>query len=219
MKPSQLQENIIIILTLLPFLYLGIVYWDLPEMVPGHWDASGNITRYDHKESMWAMLGLLCGLTYIIMKFIPKMDPKNQIKKMGKTYFFIRLGISLFTSITAIGIVFMTQYPDHALASNPSWVFILIGILYVVLGNYMPAMKPNYFVGVRTPWTLENETVWRKTHRISAYVFIIAGLSIFISAIVCSSQTTFIVTIGTSIAAAIIAMAYSYVIYNKIKNS
>lgn len=219
MKTTKLEETIIIVLTLLPFLYLAIIYSDLPETVPAHWNANGEITRYDDKKTLWMIPIMMTGLIYVLLKFIPQLDPKGQIKKMGKKFIHLRMIMTLFMTVLATGIIYMTQNHETDIAGDPSWIFILVGLLFIVLGNYMPAMKPNYFVGIRTPWTLENETVWRKTHRLGGWIFMASGLAIIISALALSPQITFIVTMVGAIGTALVTMIYSYMIFKKIPQS
>lgn len=67
------------------------------------------------------------------------------------------------------------------------FVPIGIGVLFIVLGNYLPKIKPNYFIGIRTPWTLENETVWQKTHRLGGKVFVVMGVLMMFTAFVANA--------------------------------
>ncbi|GAK76930.1 SdpI family protein [Nonlabens sp. Asnod3-H03] len=217
MRNSSLQETVIIILTLIPFIYLGLVYSDLPDSLPMHWNAQGEVDHMGNKRELWLIPILLTGLMYVILKYVPKLDPKGQIKKMGNKFGHLRVAITLFQTALAVGIIYMsTTYKDGD-TSSPTWIFMLIGLLFIVLGNYMPAMKPNYFVGIRTPWTLENENVWRKTHRVGAILFITSGIIILITSLLFDMQIAFYATIGTAFAIVAWTFIYSYTLYKKLQ--
>lgn len=217
MKKSVLQESVILILTMIPFIYLGIIYTDLPESLPMHWNAQGEVNRMGSKQELWLIPTVLCGLMYVLFKYIPMLDPKGQIKKMGNKYAYLRVAMTVFMTVLAIGIIYISSTYETGDKNSSAWVFIVVGLLFIVLGNYMPSMKPNYFVGIRTPWTLENETVWRKTHRLGARLFIISGLIIILAALLLAPEWAVYATIGTAIAMVAWTMIYSYSLFKKLQ--
>ncbi|CAG9614055.1 Immunity protein SdpI [Bacillus rhizoplanae] len=91
---------------------------------------------------------------------------------------------------------------------------MIVGILFLVIGNYLPQCKPNFFVGIRTPWTLSNEEVWRKTHRFSGKVFIVLGIIMCLSIFAPVTWKSYIV-LTTVLAGVVITMLYSYFAYKK----
>jgi len=217
MKNSSLQETVIIILTLIPFIYLGVIYMDLPDSVPMHWNAKGEMDRMGNKQELWIIPILISALMYLLFKFIPKIDPKGQIKKMGNKYGHLRLGMTVILTALSIGIIYSSTTYETGDKNIPIWIFITIGVLFLIIGNYMPAMKPNYFVGIRTPWTLENETVWRKTHRLAARLFIATGIIIIITALFLPMEWITYITTGTAIAITIWTIIYSYTLFKKLQ--
>lgn len=100
----------------------------------------------------------------------------------------------------------------------PKLVPITIGILLIVLGNYMPRIKFNWFVGIKTPWTLSNEEVWKGTHRFAGYMFVIAGVLIVISAFLPAPFNVIAVLTGV-VLAAVFSIAYSYFLYVGVKGN
>lgn len=95
-------------------------------------------------------------------------------------------------------------------------VRVLMGALFIVLGNSLTQARPNYFFGIRTPWTLADDNVWRKTHRVGGYGFVIAGIVAIIS-VFTSGPAGFIMTIGSIIAVTLYSALYSYLEFRKIK--
>ena len=154
------KELPLLIIVILPFIYLAYIWNDLPKKVPIHWNGEGEIDGYGDKVSLILIPILLSLLTYVILTLIPIIDPKGKIKNMGEKYESIKFILIFFMSFLALFIL----YSSHSQTiTNPNILFILIGFLFVFLGNYMKTIKPNYFIGIRTPWTLENETVYFKT--------------------------------------------------------
>lgn len=129
---------------------------------------------------------------------------------MGNKWLYLRLAITAFMTILSCGIIYITTHTAQISSHGISWVYALIGILFIVMGNYLPATKPNYFVGIRTPWTLESDLVWRKTHRLGGKLFIINGVLLFASLFLFSTAFSFWFLLGTTIALTIIIFTYSY---------
>jgi uncharacterized membrane protein len=149
------KEIPFIALALMPFLYLAYIWNNLPEKVPMHWNAAGEIDRFGDKKELVLMLIMLIGINYFIFLIIPAIDPKRKLQNMGNKLKSLRLVLTVFMSVLAIFILYSTQQKS----SNPELIFVIVGLLFAFLGNYFKTIKPNYFIGIKTPWTLENEDV------------------------------------------------------------
>lgn len=215
MKTSKIQEFVIIVITILPVIYLAAIYTHLPDLVPMHFNANGEMDRMGSKKELWGLVALLSLPMYLLFKYLPKLDPKKQLEKMGGKFYAMRLALTVFITAISLGIIYTTANYNTAVPLQPDWIFVLVGLLFIVVGNFMPAMKPNYFVGIRTPWTLENEVVWRKTHRIGAWAFILCGILITLSALLFSMESTYYVTMGTTFAMVAFVIIYSYSEFKK----
>ena len=157
-KMTTLKKELpYILIALIPFIYLAFIWSNLPETVPMHWNGKGEIDRYGSKNELWLMVLMLSGLGYFLFLIIPKIDPKGKLSKMGNKLDNIRLMMALFMSALSMFIIYSVQQTE----SKPTFVFALIGLLFAGLGNYFKTIKPNYFIGIKTPWTLENEEVWK----------------------------------------------------------
>ncbi|AZQ43671.1 SdpI family protein [Nonlabens ponticola] len=215
---SRRFEIMIIILTILPFIYLAFIYAGLPDQVPMHFDLEGNVNRYGHKSELWILPAATTGLIYFLLKYLPAIDPKKQIEKMGSVWIKLRLGFAAAMCIIA---VFGIYYIDLKAAGDTisigiQWIYAAVGLLFLILGNYLPSIKSNYFVGIRTPWTLENDQVWRATHQLGGYLFMAAGALIIISALTLTDQWTFYILLGTTIVITLTSFIYSYTEFKKI---
>ena len=207
------KELILWIIIIIPFIYLAMVWKNLPAQVPTHFDLAGNPNDWSDKTSLPAMIGAMGIGSYLVMLFIPYFDPKKKIAQMGEKYYSLRLMMTLFMS----AISFYLLYVSNKGEINPNLLIAMIGAFYVVLGNYLQSVKPNYFIGIRTPWTLENEETWRKTHRLSAKLWLIGGLVTIIIAFIAKNNSLLAITFGTVTAIiSIVPIIFSYVEFRKI---
>lgn len=208
------KEFPLIIVMALPFIYLAYIWNDLPEIVPTHWNASGEIDGYNSKNTLLLIPFMLPVLIYVIMTIAPKIDPKKKIASMSKKYEQLKFFLVLFMSVLALFIIYSSKTQN---LSSPNIIYILLGLLFAGLGNYMTTVKPNYFIGIRTPWTLENETVWKKTHQLGGKIWFIGGLLIVCIGLIFTAKvaaTLFIIIVAIL---TIIPLAHSYIEFKKLK--
>lgn len=210
----KITKNLIsLIIALIPFAYLTKVWQSLPAKVPMHWNYRMDVDRYGSKKELIYLAGL--GLIfYLILIIVPLIDPKNKIKAMGVKYENFKLIFVLFMSFLSIFIIYNAQ--DDQLNSN--FLFILIGFLYIIIGNYAKTFKPNYFIGFRTPWTLENDEIWKKTHLMGGRYFFIGGLAILVLTFLVPKELMGLLFVIITLIISIVPVTYSYVLYRKIKN-
>jgi uncharacterized membrane protein len=175
MKFNLKKELPIVLIVLLPFVYLAYIWSALPEQVPVHWNGNGEIDRWGDKTELVFIPFLLPFLIYVILLAVPLIDPKGKINQMGNKFYHLKFILVLFMSILAIFILYSSQKQS---ITNMSLLFVLIGFLILALGNYFKTLKPNYFIGIRTPWTLENEMVWKSTHLLAGKLWFIGGFFI-----------------------------------------
>ena len=207
------KEIPFIAVALLPFVYLAYIWNELPKEVPMHWNASGEIDRWGDKSELFMMLFMLTGITYFVFLIIPYIDPKQKLQNMGNKLNNLRLILALFMSALAIYILYSVQQKT----SNPVLIFPLIGLLFAFLGNYFKTIKPNYFIGIRTPWTLENEEVWKKTHLIGGKLWFVGGLLMALT-FVLPNKIQIYTFLAIAAVITIVPIVYSYLEFKKIKN-
>ncbi len=215
MKKFITNEITTFIIAVLPFLYLMIIWKELPERVPVHWNIEGKIDRYGSKNELVLVSLLLPFLTYLIFLIVPKIDPKNKINKMGSKYGSLKFYLVLLMSIIAIFIILSAK--NSSLFSS-KYLLVLLGMLFIILGNYMKTMKPNYFIGIRTPWTLENEQVWKATHKKASILWFIGGLLIVIFSLTLNQKLSFITFVVITLVISFYPVIYSYFKYKALKN-
>lgn len=207
------KEIPFIAVALLPFVYLAYIWNELPKEVPMHWNASGEIDRWGDKSELFMMLFMLTGISYFVFLIIPYIDPKQKLQNMGNKLNNLRLILGLFMSALAIYILYSVQQKT----SNPVLIFPLIGLLFAFLGNYFKTIKPNYFIGIRTPWTLENEDIWKNTHLLGGKLWFIGGLLMAMT-FVLPNKIQFYTFMGITAVISIVPIVYSYLEFKKTKN-
>lgn len=208
------KEVPLLIIVLLPFIYLGYLYANLPETVPTHWNAHGEIDGWGSKSILWIIPFATSFLGYTLLSLAPKIDPKGQIKQMGAKFYQLKFIVVLFLAALGLYILYATQQQSM---SSPKIIFILLGVFFTALGNYLPSVKPNYFIGLRTPWTLESPTVWKKTHRFAGKLWVIGGLAIIILSLMISQTQNIIAFTAIVSIMILIPLIYSYIWYKEEK--
>lgn len=165
---------ILLVIYLMALSYLALA---LPAdaAVPMHWNAQGQIDAYTSKpNALLFALGTIVGL-FLLMYLMPHYSPKykQQATRFDKVLPGITFMLLLFLSLLNI---YGLSYPLGAdrLPLNP--VLVILGLLLLVLGNLMPKVPRNFFVGIRTPWTISDDGNWHKTHRLGGLLFVIGGI-------------------------------------------
>ncbi|RYJ40672.1 putative integral membrane protein [Flavobacterium anhuiense] len=208
------KELPLIGIVLIPFVYLATIWKSLPEIVPIHWNSRGEIDGWGNKLTLIAILFMLPVLTYIVLSFITKIDPKKRMSLMGGKLYQLKFILVLFMSLLALFIIYSTKSQS---VSSPSFVFALAGALFMILGNYFKVIRPNYFIGIKTPWTLENQEVWKTTHVFAGKLWFVGGLIIILGSLIFESSVfskAFLIIVFTI---AIVPIAYSYLKYRSLK--
>lgn len=162
------------ILILLPML-VGVILWqNLPATLPSHFDLEGRSNGFSSKPMVVFVIPLLMLALHLFAIFVTSLDPKshNVASKVKHLIYWIIPVTSGMVQLSVYGSVlgFMNNVTQIGL--------VFIGTLFLVLGNYLPKTKQNYTVGIRLPWTLDNEENWNRTHRLAGKLWVIGGLLI-----------------------------------------
>ena len=168
------------ILILLPSL-VGCVFWNqLPEEIPTHFNLLGQADGYNHKMSAIFGLPALMLLMHWVLLFLMIKDPKssNISSKIQVLIYWIIPFVSCLSMISIFGESLGYSMMSGLLAQ------IFMGVVMIVIGNYLPKTRRNYIIGIRLPWTLENDENWRKTHRLAGKIWVLGGLLLFLNSFV-----------------------------------
>ncbi|WP_437132016.1 SdpI family protein [Bacillus atrophaeus] len=205
---KYLFSVVIIVLTVLTWVF---TYSSLPNDLVTHWGINGNADDYSSKFNAMMTFIVIMIIQYILMVTIPKIDPKNNYKTFMRPYmaifntmFAVLFIINLITILTGLGY----DLPIPYLGS------FVLGAIFMVFGNFIQKVKPNFFLGIRTPWTLSNERVWKDTHRVSSKLFVLAGVIIMLTAFFPSTYKESII-FTAAIGCIILSIVSSYFIYQR----
>lgn len=210
-----LGESLIVMIVLAPLVYLAVVWSSLPEAIPMHWNIKGEVDRYGNKQELLWVFGGLQLFTYFFLLFLPKIAAKrNSLKTMGSNFYKIRLITQVLLS--AVFVIMLLAATNAVNVSTTLMLTALLALFMVFFGNYMTTIRPNYFMGIRTPWTLENEKVWKKTHLLGGRLWVLGGILGILSIFVLPAEIYFMVVIGLMVVPMIIASVYSFILFKKI---
>lgn len=213
---NNLKKEWYILAIILASLAFGIyVYPQLPDKIPTHWNIRGEIDGWSGKAFGVYFFPLLNLILYPLMILLPKIDPRRQnYAHFSKTYKLLRITLHIFfAAIYIISLLVALGYPLRV----DFIVRLAVSLLILIIGNYMGKFKHNYFVGIKTPWTLASEEVWVKTHRFGAPLWVIAGLLGIVLSFFRQAWAGYL-SIGSFIVIAIVPIIYSYLIYRKLQN-
>jgi uncharacterized membrane protein len=149
-----------------------------PDRVPIHWNLQGEVDGYGSKAFGLLLTPLIAAGLYLLLLFIPRIDPgRSNLENSAKAYGAIRIALMVF--LTALHIVCVSAALGAKVSMN-LFMGLAMGALFIVLGNYMGKLRPNWFAGVRTPWTLSSQLSWTKTHRAAGPVFMAMGVGMLL---------------------------------------
>lgn len=198
------------IICLIPII-AGIILWNkMPEQIPIHWDANGNVNGYGSKfEALIALPGGLL-LLALAMPWLLRMDPKY--KNMSPALIKISIGIIPALSLVCSGLILVTTMGlDIAVQMI---IPVIVGLVFILIGNYLPKTKQSYTMGIKLPWTLDNEENWNKTHRLGGFLWVGGGILMIVMGFI-GIKTWLIIAVILIIT--IVPMIYSYLLYAKSK--
>jgi len=201
-------------LAIVPLLIIGIFNNALPEQIPIHWSLDGSV-QYGSHFTLWinGSMGILFAILFPILR---KIDPRSKnYDKFGKYYDEFQIFMMLF--FIAITSVIVSESLNPGRINVEMVIVLLVGVLFAIIGNMMPKFKNNFFIGIRTPWTLANAEVWNRTHRLAGIMWFFGGLVIIAAAILLSSGALFTVVAGVTLTISIVPIFMSYFWFREIK--
>ncbi|MEW6329146.1 MAG: DUF1648 domain-containing protein [Candidatus Micrarchaeota archaeon] len=169
----KLRDEMIPILAIaLSFLIAVAAYPHLPERIPVHWNAAGEVDRYGPTLSIFALPVIMLAL-YLVISVLPFIDPLR--KNYNRFYMeFIQLKLAFLVLLFYIFSLSLLSARGNYVSMSDG-IILSISMLFFFIGTIMPGFKRNYFVGIRTPWTLASDFVWDRTHAFGGKVFMFMG--------------------------------------------
>jgi uncharacterized membrane protein len=213
MKNNKLKSEILPLLIVLATTIIGLYfYMHFPERVVTHWGFNGEPNGYSNKAIGAFLCPFISIFMYILFYFLPILDPKKEnYPKFSKSYFLIRNYLLIFILLFSILIGMYNLGFDLSIGKSIS---ILVGILFIAIGNSIKDIQQNFFIGIRTPWTLSSEKVWDKTHLLFGKLFSLFGVIIILVPFLNKTLGTIIFILGLVILI-VGSIGYSYYLYKK----
>lgn len=194
---------------------LSLWFWnDVPDPMPVHWNERGEPDGFGSRTFGLLMGPVLTVLMPLFILGITRLDPrKEHVERSSGALETIAIAMGVF--FTVIHCVTLQAVLSDDQMLDGSIIIMMVGGLFVVLGNVMPKIKSNHLAGIRTPWTLDNEKVWAKTHRFGGWIFVIAGVGMMALGLLVPAEESFVVMMGLIFGAALAPMIYSWAIHRE----
>jgi uncharacterized membrane protein len=199
-------------------LYVSLIAPELlPEQVPTHWNIKGEVDSRMPRDQAWKVLLLMPGAMALIVGLtlvLPWLSPKGfNPERFHATYYFIMgVVVLLMAYLDAVILVASMEWKIDI----GRWLLGGLFLFFAVLGNVMGKIRRNFWVGVRTPWTIASETVWNQTHRLAGWLWVAAGIAGFVGSL---AGVPMPVCIGVLVLAAVVPVLYSLILYKKLERS
>lgn len=205
-----------IVLAAIAFVATLLAWPHLPERVPLHWNVHGQVDGWGPRGMLMvvgpgAMLGEL-----VIFALLPLLSPKRfEVESFMRTYLRIMLAVTLLAGYITAVLLFagVTGHVDVSAA-----LFGGISVVLVFLGNLMGKVRRNFFIGIRTPWTLASERVWYATHRLAGKTLVAAGIASFVAALWGGLAGT-VAWLALVLAGVLVPVVYSFVHYKALERA
>lgn len=194
------------------FAFTAVVFNRLPATIPTHWNAHGDVNDWSSRVFGAWMSPLLMLAVAIILPNLPKIDPRQaNYEKFRPSYDLVVNAV-----ITMLGVLHVAM-----LGSALGWPIsmrrlapLMMGVLFITLGNVLPRARPNWWFGIRTPWTLSNDRVWERTHRVGGYLFVGAGVVLALLVFLPWTMALPII-VGCCVAVSATPLVYSYIVWKQ----
>lgn len=189
------------------------VYPHLPEQVPSHWNLKGEVDSYTTRAPGAFAMPLLAIVLYLSMILMSVVDPRREnYVRFKSAYRLMRWSLVLFLG----GLYVLTMLFSLGYDVNISLIVKAgVAVLLTVIGNFMGQFRHNYFVGIKTPWTLANEEVWHQTHRFGGRIWVVGGLVCLAMSPLNALWANYLY-FASIMVMAIVPMVYSYLLFRRI---
>ena len=208
MKTNKKTLILTTLVCLIPIVAGALVYSRLPETMATHWNMSGEADGWSSRAfAVFGLPGILLAVN-LLLPFALKADPKRA--NMSDKLVMITLWIIPMISLLCCGLT-LARGLGYTV-SVEFWVPIFMGVLFIVIGNYLPKTKQSYTMGIKLPWTLNSEENWNRTHRLAGYLWVLGGLLFIVMSFVGWSLAAFLIILAVMV---LVPTAYSYLLYRK----
>ncbi|MEO5511220.1 MAG: SdpI family protein [Longimicrobiales bacterium] len=206
----MIKRSIGLVVNVIMLCITAAVFSRLPAEVPTHWNLHGEINGTMAKFPGAFLASTMAIVVWFVLPLLRRIDPRRaSYERFDATFYLVVNAVVLIlamiqglTLAVALGMrVDMTRS-----------MLLGVGLMFIVLGNYMPRLRSNWWMGIRTPWTLESEEVWRRTHRFGGRAFMLAGI-ITVFATLLPTEAAGTIAFGVIMIAVLLPVVYSYFVW------
>jgi uncharacterized membrane protein len=213
-KMATRTTTLIVLILIAAATIAGLLLWNqFPEQMASHWNASDQVDGYMSKFWGVFLMPLVTLGMFALFLVIPSIDPlkANIAKFRGVFNLFIAFIIGFMLYIHALTLIWNLGHTDFALSKA---MLPAMGLLFILIGFLLKQAKRNWFIGIRTPWTLSSDTVWDKTHQLGAILFMASGVLAIIGGLF-GGMTAFWFLFVPLMGSTLFLLVYSYVLYQR----
>jgi uncharacterized membrane protein len=216
MKRKSLSWLILLALLLLPLAYAWHLYPYQPDRIPTHFGANGQPDQFGSRENIFigpVILGVVSVIVYLLLSNIHRIDPKRHKEPADVSlYLQFALFVVLFMSLLSMVILYASSHSGTAIEKL---ILPLLGGFFAGMGQFMPRFQPNYFAGLRLPWTLDNDDNWKATHQLAGKVWTVGGVILALVSLFAKGALALVLFFVGLIIMVLIPVVYSYQLFKK----
>ena len=192
--------------------FLAVAWPHLPARMAVHWNASFQVDRWGTRLGAAGPFPVMALFFWVLIPLLRRIDPRREnYDRFDPTFWIVVNLLVLMLAVMEVAIVgFNLGWP----IDMQRVVLSLVGLLFVALGNYMPRVRSNWWMGIRTPWTLSSEGVWRETHRLGGRTFVLGGLVTIAAAFLPRLLAPWVALAGLLVGG-FVPVVYSYVLWRR----
>jgi len=213
------MNGLVVLLVLAPACYLALTWTHIPRMVPMHYNARLVPDRMEHKSQLWistAGISAISVLVYLLLRYLRRIDPKWTLGASPES--FGRLGLLIVVLQAALNFLIIFSASSHVHIME-RLLLPLLGLAFALIGNYLYELKPNYFAGIRIPWTLRSEENWKATHLLAGRLWFWGGMMLALLTLFLPSLTGFVTLLVFTATLVFVPLLYSFRLYRKTKKA
>jgi uncharacterized membrane protein len=211
---STRTTTIVVLIMIAAATLVGLLLWNrLPDPMASHWNINDQVDGYMPKFWGVFLLPLITLGMFLLFLVFPSIDPlKANIAQFREAFnLFILLIVGFMIYLYGLTLAWSLGYNNFKMSGA---MLPALGLLFIFIGFMMRRARRNFFIGIRTPWTLSSDTVWNETHRVGAILFMISGALAFIGGFF-GGATAFWMMFAPIIGSTVFLLVYSYVLYRR----
>lgn len=211
---STRTTTTIVLILIAAAMLAGLMLWNrLPDSMASHWNVNDQVDGYTSKLTGVLLIPLITVGMFLLFRVIPSIDPlRANIAQFLETFnLFMVLIVAFMVYLYGLTLAWNLGYTGFRMSGA---MLPAIGLLFIFIGLLMRQAKRNFFIGIRTPWTLSSDYVWQETHRIGAVLFMISGALAFIGGFF-GGRMAFWMMFAPLIGSTLFLLGYSYLLYQR----